>query len=100
MSEVSSGAIVDPAKYRGKVLAAAIAGYAFDGFDIMVLALTIPVLLGEWAPQGFNLVQVGVIATAMLIGMSLGGYVFGPIADKFGRKKGSGALPFSVLPPV
>jgi MFS family permease len=88
MSEVSSGAIVDPAKYRGKVLAAAIAGYAFDGFDIMVLALTIPVLLGEWAGQGFNLVQVGVVATAMLIGMSLGGYVFGPIADKFGRKKG------------
>jgi MFS family permease len=88
MSEVSSGAIVDPAKYRGKVLAAAIAGYAFDGFDIMVLALTVPVLLGEWAGQGFNLVQVGVIATAMLIGMSLGGYVFGPIADKFGRKKG------------
>jgi hypothetical protein len=46
MSEVSSGVIVDPAKYSGKVLAAAIAGYAFDGFDIMVLALTIPVLLG------------------------------------------------------
>jgi MFS family permease len=87
MSEVSSGAIVDPAKYRGKVLAAAIAGYAFDGFDIMVYALTVPVLLGEWVTQGFNIVQAGAIGTAMLIGMSLGGYIFGPIADKLGRKK-------------
>jgi MFS family permease len=88
MSEISSGAIVDPAKYRGKVLAAAIAGYAFDGFDIMVLALTIPVLFREWAGAGFNMVQAGLIGTAMLVGMCLGGYIFGPIADKLGRKKG------------
>jgi MFS family permease len=88
MSDVSSGVIVDPAKYRGKVLAAAIAGYAFDGFDIMVFALTVPVLFKDWAGAGFNMVQAGFIATAMLIGMSLGGYVFGPIADKLGRRKG------------
>jgi MFS family permease len=88
MSKVSSGTIVDPAKYRGKVLGAAIAGYAFDGFDIMVYALTVPVLFREWAGAGFNMVQAGLIGTAMLIGMSLGGYVFGPIADKFGRKQG------------
>jgi AAHS family cis,cis-muconate transporter-like MFS transporter len=54
----------------------------------MVLALTIPVLLEEWSAQGFNLVQVGAVATAMLIGLSCGGYIFGPIADKFGRKNG------------
>ena len=88
MSEVSSGTIVDPVKYRGKVLGAAVAGYAFDGFDIMVLALTMPVLFKEWAAAGFNMVQAGFIGTAMLVGMSLGGYIFGPIADKFGRKKG------------
>ena len=88
MSEVTSGTIVDPAKYRGKVLGAAIAGYAFDGFDIMVYALTVPVLFKDWFAQGFNIVQAGAIGTAMLIGMSLGGYIFGPIADKFGRRKG------------
>jgi MFS family permease len=54
----------------------------------MVLALTIPVLFRDWAGAGFNMVQAGLIGTAMLIGMSLGGYVFGPLADKFGRKKG------------
>ncbi len=88
MSEVTSGTIVDPAKYRGKVLGAAIAGYAFDGFDIMVYALTVPVLFKDWFAQGFNIMQAGAIGTAMLIGMSLGGYIFGPIADKFGRRKG------------
>ena len=50
MPELSSGNIVDPAKCRGKVLGAAIAGY---GFDIIVLALTMPVLFKEWAATGF-----------------------------------------------
>jgi MFS family permease len=87
MSEVTNGTIVDPAKYRGKVLGAAIAGYAFDGFDIMVYALTVPVLFRDWAGAGFNMVQAGAIGTAMLLGCVLGGYIFGPIADKFGRRK-------------
>jgi len=85
MSEISSGAIVDPAKYRKKVLAISIAGFAFDGMDIWVFALAVPLLLGAW--PGLNLVQVGFVATCMLLGMSAGGYVFGPLADKFGRKR-------------
>ncbi|PKN18138.1 MAG: hypothetical protein CVU71_11525 [Deltaproteobacteria bacterium HGW-Deltaproteobacteria-6] len=85
MSEVSSGAVVDPAKYRGKVLAISIAGYAFDGMDIMVFALAAPLLLEAWPT--LTLVQIGVIATSMLLGMSFGGYIFGPIADRIGRKR-------------
>jgi predicted MFS family arabinose efflux permease len=85
MSEVSSGAIVDPAKYRGKVLAISILGYAFDGMDIMVFALAAPLLLGVW--PGLTIVQLGIVATCMLLGMSFGGYIFGPIADKIGRKR-------------
>ena len=77
--------IVDPAKYKGKVLAATIAGYAFDGMDIMVFALAAPLLFNAW--PSLTLVQIGMIATCMLLGMSFGGYIFGPIADKFGRKK-------------
>jgi len=85
MSEVSSGAIVDPAKYRSKVLAISIGGYAFDGMDIMVFALAAPLLLDAW--PSLTLVQIGVVATCMLLGMSFGGFIFGPIADKFGRKR-------------
>lgn len=84
-SEVSSGAIVDPAKYRAKVLAVSILGFAFDGMDIWVYALAAPLLLQAWPT--FNLVQVGLVATCMLVGMSCGGYIFGPLADKYGRKR-------------
>lgn len=79
-----SGA-VDPAKFRGKVLAIAILGYAFDGMDIMVFALAAPLLLNSW--DTLTIAQLGIVATFMLLGMSFGGYIFGPIADKFGRKK-------------
>jgi MFS family permease len=77
--------VVDPAKFRGKVLAISILGYAFDGMDIMVFALAAPLLLNAWAD--LTIVKLGVVATCMLLGMSFGGYIFGPIADKFGRKK-------------
>ena len=76
--------IVDPAQYRGRVLGATIAGYAFDGVDLMVIALTLPLILKEW---NISMVQGGVIVTAMLLGSVLGGFIFGPLADKFGRKK-------------
>ena len=91
MSEVKAtsgkrgGAIVDPAKFRGKVLTISILGYAFDGMDIMVFALALPLLFKAW--PGFSYAQAGIIGTAMLLGMSFGGYIFGPIADKFGRKR-------------
>ncbi len=78
-------AVVDPAKYRGKVLTIAILGYAFDGMDIMVFALAAPLLLNAWAD--LTIAQIGIVATWMLLGMSCGGYIFGPIADKFGRKR-------------
>src|SRR5512145_3082026 len=53
--------------------------------DIMVFALAAPLLLNAW--PDLTIVKLGVVATCMLLGMSFGGYIFGPIADKFGRKK-------------
>jgi MFS family permease len=75
---------VRPRGERRRVAAAAILGYAFDGVDIMVLALALPYILKEW---GISMVQGGLIVTSMLIGTTLGGYIFGPLADKYGRKR-------------
>lgn len=83
--EPAGSGVVDPAKFRGRVLSISILGYAFDGMDIMVFALAAPLLLDAWAT--LTLVQLGVVGTCMLLGMSFGGYIFGPIADKFGRKR-------------
>jgi MFS family permease len=69
---------------RRRVVAAAVLGYAFDGVDIMVLALALPLILADWH---ITMVQGGLIVTSMLIGTSLGGYIFGPLADRYGRKR-------------
>jgi MFS family permease len=85
MSETRNGTIVDPAKYRGRVLTASILAYTFDSMDIMVFALALPLLFREWGT--FTYVQAGLIGTCMLLGMGLGGYVFGALGDKYGRKR-------------
>ncbi len=79
------GAVVNAADYRMKVLAISILGFAFDGMDIWVFALAVPLLNAAWPDVTF--VQLGFVATCMLVGMSCGGYIFGPLADKYGRKK-------------
>ena len=75
---------VHPSGPRRRGVIAAVAGYAFDGVDIMVLALALPLILADWH---ITMVQGGLIVTCMLVGTCLGGYLFGPIADRFGRKR-------------
>lgn len=75
--------IVDPAKYKWRACVGGILGFAFDGVDFLVLALAMPYLLKEWH---ITMVQGGTIATATLLGACFAGYVWGPIADRWGRK--------------
>lgn len=77
-------AAAGPIAHRRRVAVAAVAGYAFDGVDIMVLALALPYILKDW---GITMVQGGLVVTAMLVGTALGGYLFGPLADRYGRKR-------------
>jgi len=84
MSNQSTSGIVDPTQFEKRVLGAAIAAYAFDAIDLMVIALTLPLILKEWQ---ITMVQGGLVVSAMLVGGVVGGYIFGPIADKYGRKK-------------
>jgi MFS family permease len=51
----------------------------------VVTTLALPLIVREW---NLTMVQAGAIATAMLLGAGLGGFIFGPIADRYGRKKG------------
>ncbi len=86
MSQVmtNENIIADPQKYKWKALTGAVLGYIFDAQDFMVLALAIPLLVATW---GLDLASAGLIATATIFGAALAGYVWGPAADKFGRKK-------------
>ena len=75
--------IVSAEKYKWWALGGGILGFAFDGVDFLVLALAMPHLLKEW---NITMVQGGMIATATLLGACFAGYIWGPLADRFGKK--------------
>ena len=80
------GRAIDGAQLTGRlkfIVAIAAAGYFFDSFDIYILSYALPSLSKEFglAPQ-----QIGVIGSAGLAGMGVGSWIWGWIADRWGRK--------------
>ncbi|WP_224768128.1 MFS transporter [Metabacillus idriensis] len=71
-------------KYQWKTLWASMTGYAMDGLDMMILAFVLPLIVADLA---INSAQAGSIATITLIGAVIGGYIFGVMADIYGRVK-------------
>ena len=61
---------------------ASIVGYAMDGLDVLILSFAMAAIVAEF---GLTLGEGGLIATYTLIGTVLGGYLFGVVADYFGR---------------
>lgn len=61
---------------------ATFAGWMLDGMDVMVYSLVLPTLLVAWhITRG----QAGLLSTAPLVISSLGGWLAGILADRFGR---------------
>lgn len=56
----------------------------FDGYDLVIYGSVVPVLMKEW---NLTAIQTGAIGSYALIGMMVGALIFGPLADKIGRKK-------------
>lgn len=57
----------------------------FDGYDLFIYGVVLPVLMQEWS---LTPVQAGALGSYALFGMMFGAFVFGPLADRIGRKKG------------
>jgi MFS family permease len=65
-------------------LAATFAGWMLDGMDVMVYSFVLPTLVIVWhISKG----QAGLLGTSTLLLSSLGGWVAGLAADRFGRVK-------------
>ncbi|MCA1442958.1 MFS transporter [Ensifer sp. IC4062] len=56
-----------------------------DGYDVFVAGTVLPTLIAEW---GLSKPEAGALQAWALFGMMFGALIFGPLADKIGRKKG------------
>jgi MFS family permease len=86
---------VDRRSGAGAALAASVAGYAVDGFDLLILSFMLPAIAAGLA---LTPAEAGSLLTATLVGAVAGGILFGVLADRFGRVRvlGWSILLFSV----
>ncbi|MFC3609465.1 MFS transporter [Stutzerimonas tarimensis] len=57
----------------------------FDGYDLFIYGVVLPVLMQEWS---LTPMEAGALGSYALFGMMFGALIFGPLADRIGRKKG------------
>jgi MFS family permease len=69
--------------YRWRVLWAGFASYLVDSYDLIVLAIAMPVLLKV---LNISLPEGGLIASATMVGAMAGSIIFGLIAENYGRR--------------
>jgi MFS family permease len=69
---------------ESSTLLATYAGWLLDGMDVMVFSFVVPTLISLWhITRG----QAGLLGTSALLISSLGGWLAGLAADRFGRVK-------------
>jgi MFS family permease len=68
--------------YARKALVAACLGYAVDGFDLLILSF---ILVPLSATLQLNPPEAGSLITWTLIGAVAGGFLAGPLSDRYGR---------------
>ena len=57
---------------------------AFEGYDLVVYGVVLPLLMHEWT---LTSIQAGMLASTALVGMAVGSLFCGIVADYVGRKK-------------
>ncbi|MGQ7246871.1 MFS transporter [Halomonas sp. V046] len=56
----------------------------FDGYDLIIYGVVLPLVMEQWQ---LTKVQAGLLGSSALLGMMVGAFVFGTLADRIGRKK-------------
>lgn len=72
-------------RFQWAVVALCAALLIVDGYDVFVAGTVLPTLIAEW---GLSKPQAGALQAWALFGMMFGALIFGPLADRIGRKKG------------
>ena len=81
-----------------KTFWACFTGWTLDAMDVQIYAVVMPTLIVLW---GMSQAEAGMLGTAALLFSSVGGWIAGILADRFGRAGfcggpfcGSRVLPF------
>jgi len=86
-NKVNINEIIDKARFAAfhwKVLIWCLIIIIFDGYDLVIYGVALPLLMQQWS---LSAVQAGLLASAALFGMMFGAMIFGTLSDKLGRKK-------------
>jgi putative MFS transporter len=70
-------------RFQRRVTLLSAAGTFLDGYDLTVIAVTLPFLVKQWH---ISPALSGLVASSAVIGVLIGSLVFGNLTDKFGRK--------------
>src|SRR4051794_746339 len=72
---------------QGKIFLIGGLGYMFDAWDVALNGFLTPLVGSEFALSSG---EKGLVATANLVGMAVGAFAWGTVADRIGRKKAFG----------
>lgn len=86
MNKIDVSSFIDNQKFNRfhlSLLLSCIFIIVVDGYDMFMLGAIMPALMEDW---GMDAVTGGKLGSYALFGMMIGALVFGPFADRFGRK--------------
>jgi len=70
-------------RFHKKIAVVAAGGPFCDGYLLGIIVVALPFIAKDLA---LSALQIGLIGASSLIGMFVGGLVFGPMTDRFGRQ--------------
>lgn len=70
-------------KFQRKVTLLSAGGVFLDGFDLTIIAVAMPMIVGEW---GLGAAEKSVLTSSAIIGSFIGAVTLGNLTDRFGRK--------------